>query len=64
MPVCVNLSENDPERIERLAAVDAATSFNRRDAFADAGWATIPGMSEPDRDSAKACEEALEANAS
>ena len=64
VPVCVSMSEVDPQRVEKLAALDAASSFKRRDAVADAGWATVPGMSEPDRDLAKACEEALKANAS
>ena len=64
VPVCVNMSETDPERVDKLAALDAASSFKRRDAVAAAGWATIPGMSGPDRNLAKACEEALKANAS
>ena len=64
VPVCVNMSETDPDRVEKLAALDAASNFKRRDAIADAGWATIPGMSGPDRDLAKACEEALKTDAS
>ncbi len=64
VPVCVNMSEIDPDRAEKLAALESASSFKRRDTVADAGWATIPGMAGPDRNLAKACEEALKANAS
>ncbi len=64
VPVCIAMSETDPERVAKLAALDAASAFKRRDAIADAGWATVPGMDKPDRDLAKACEEALKANAS
>lgn len=63
VPVCINMSEADPDRLEKLAALDAASNFKRREAVADAGWATVPGMSEPDRDLARACAEALKANA-
>ena len=64
VPVCVNMSETDPERVEKLAALNAVSSFKRRDAVSDAGWATIPGMTKPDRNLARACGEALMANSS
>ena len=63
VPVCLDVSRTDPDRIEQLAAIRAAKTYQRRDAVMDAGWATMPGSETPDRDLAEACLAALEIDA-
>ena len=63
VPVCLDVSRTDPDRIEQLAAIRAAKTYQRRDAVMDAGWATVPGSETPDRDLAEACLAALEIDA-
>ena len=55
VPVCLGLADADPDRIANLATIRDATSYNRRDAVMEAGWATVPGSEVPNRDIAKAC---------
>ncbi|MGB5485706.1 hypothetical protein [Parasphingorhabdus sp.] len=62
VPLCVDMSKMDPNRVEKLAVLAAASSYKRRDAVMDAGWATLPGMTQPDSDLARACEAAIEAS--
>jgi hypothetical protein len=59
VPVCLNLSNADPERVAKLAIINQATRFKRRDAVMDTGWATLPGAEKPDRKLAEACMEEL-----
>lgn len=54
-PVCVAKYRADPRGAETLTALKAAQSYNRRQIVMDAGWATPPGASDPDRDLADAC---------
>lgn len=63
VPVCLDVSRTDPDRIEQLAAIRAVKTYQRRDAVMDAGWATVPGSETPDRDLAEACLAALEIDA-
>ncbi len=60
VPVCLDIARTDPEHSTKLEAIRAASSYQRRDAVMDAGWATIPGTEQPDRDIAQACLSALE----
>jgi hypothetical protein len=60
VPVCLDMARSDPERAEKLAAIRAASTYQRRDALMEAGWATVAGTDEPDRDIAQACLAALE----
>ena len=64
VPICVDMSKTDLERIAKLAAIRDATSYKRRDAVMQAGWATIPGSDAPNRDLAQACIKGLDLDAS
>lgn len=56
VPVCVENSRTDTDRAAKLETIqDASSSYQRRNALMDAGWATVPGSSAPDRDLAQAC---------
>ncbi|WP_375266878.1 hypothetical protein [Planktotalea sp.] len=59
VPICLSASKADPEREAKLATINQATRFKRRDAVMDAGWANLPGAETPDRDLAEACMEDL-----
>lgn len=63
VPVCLDISGTDPERASKLETIRAATSYRRRDALMDAGWATVPGSDGPNRDIAQACLAALDVDA-
>lgn len=64
VPVCVNISATDPERIAKLATLQEVTGFGRRNAMMETGWATRPGSDTPDRDLADACLAGLELDGS
>lgn len=63
IPVCLNRSTADPERVAKLATINQATRYKRRDAVMDTGWATLPGTEKPNRDLAEACMEGLNLDA-
>ncbi|PVB62081.1 hypothetical protein [Labrenzia sp. 011] len=60
VPVCVDISRADADRVTKLAVIREASTYKRRDALMEAGWATVPGAEAPSRDLAKACLTALE----
>nr|WP_309504468.1 hypothetical protein [uncultured Roseovarius sp.] len=60
VPICLDVSRADPDRIGQLATIRAAATYKRREALMDTGWATVPGSDAPDRDLAEACLAALE----
>jgi len=64
VPVCLGLSEADAERASILATLQEATSFQRRTAMMETGWATMPGTDAPSRDLANACLAELELDGS
>jgi len=64
VPVCVDLAAKDPNRVATLAAINAASSYRRKDVVMEAGWATVPGAKDPDRDLATACVAELSLDAS
>ncbi|WP_299602669.1 hypothetical protein [uncultured Tateyamaria sp.] len=64
VPVCLNLSAADPERTQKLAALQEISGFGRRTAMMETGWATYPGSDTPDRDLADACLAGLELDGS
>ena len=64
VPVCLNLSEVDTERTTKLAKLQEASSFQRRKAMMETGWATLPGTDAPSRDLADACLAGLELDGS
>lgn len=55
VPVCLDLSEADAERAAILVTLREASSFQRRNAMMETGWATLPGTEAPNRDLANAC---------
>lgn len=59
VPVCLDLSQADAERIEKLATLQQTSSFQQRNAMMETGWATLPGTDVPSRDLADACLEEL-----
>lgn len=61
VPVCVEQSQQDPRSAETLAELKGASSYQRRDILMKAGWATMPGSSDPNRNVASACMEKLAA---
>ena len=64
VPVCLDLSQTDNERMAKLATIREAASYKRRDAVMATGWATMPGSDAPNRDLAQACIEGLDLDAS
>jgi len=64
LPVCVEMSRTDTDRVAKLATIREASTYRRRDAVMAAGWATVPGSEAPNRDLAQACLAALELDAS
>lgn len=61
VPVCLQQSQLDPNVVETLAELKAASSYQRGSMLMEAGWATMPGSTEPNRGVANACAEKLEA---
>ncbi|GAA3877832.1 hypothetical protein [Celeribacter arenosi] len=55
VPVCLDLSEADAERTAKLETLQEASSYQRRNAMMETGWATLPGTEDPNRDLADAC---------
>lgn len=60
VPVCLDMARIDPDRTNKLAAIREATTYKRREALMEAGWATVPGADAPNRDIAQACIAALD----
>lgn len=63
VPVCLDMARSDPARAEKLETIRAASTYQRRDALMEAGWATVPGTDAPNRDIAQACLAALDVDA-
>jgi hypothetical protein len=61
VPICIQQSGQDPQVVETLALLKDADSYKRGDMLMNAGWATMPGSSEPNRNVAKACMKVLAA---
>jgi len=61
VPICVEQSNQDPQAMETLAVLKETSSYQRSDLLMKAGWATMPGSSDPSRDVARACMEKLAA---
>jgi len=64
LPLCLDMSRTDIERVAKLATIRDASSFKRRDAVMATGWATMPGADAPNRDLAQACLKDLDLDAS
>ncbi len=59
VPICMEQSSQDPQVVETLAQLRDTSSYQRSDMLMKAGWATMPGSSDPNRDVASACMEKL-----
>jgi hypothetical protein len=59
VPICLEQSKQDPRLSQTLAALEAASNYKRSGMIMDAGWATMPGSSDPDSAVAGACMEKL-----
>lgn len=63
VPVCLDMARTDPDRAAKIESIRDASTYQRRDALMDAGWATPPGTEDPDRDIAQACLASLDVDA-
>jgi dienelactone hydrolase len=55
VPICLEQSKQDPQSMETLALLKAANSYERSDMLMKAGWATMPGSTDPNSGVARAC---------
>ena len=53
--ICVDQSKRDPQLAERVAAIKAASSWNRGDLVMKNGWATMPGTTQANSQVARDC---------
>jgi hypothetical protein len=58
-PICLEQSRHDPQIAEKLAQLKATPTYNQGAFIMKAGWATMPGMTEANREVANACIEKL-----
>ena len=61
VPICIEQSSQDPQVVATLAQLKDTSSYQRSDMLMKAGWATMPGSSDPNRAVARACMEKLAA---
>ncbi|MBL6954831.1 MAG: hypothetical protein ISR50_19530 [Alphaproteobacteria bacterium] len=59
VPICMEQSKKDPQVVGTLALMNKAAYYNRGDILLKAGWATMPGSSDPSSGVARACAEKL-----
>ena len=59
VPICMEQSSQDPKVVETLAQLKDTGSYKRSDMLMKAGWATMPGSTDPNRQVATACVEKL-----
>jgi dienelactone hydrolase len=59
VPICIEQSSQDPQLAQKLAQLESASNYQRSDLLMKAGWATMPGSSDPNRHVASACMEKL-----
>lgn len=62
VPICLQQAKQDPQSAATLAKIEKTrSSYERTNMLMHAGWATVPGSSDPNRSLASACMEKLEA---
>jgi dienelactone hydrolase len=59
VPICIEQSSQDPQVVAMLAQLKDTRIYQRSDMLMKAGWATMPGSSDPSHDVARACMEKL-----
>jgi hypothetical protein len=57
--ICVGQFNQDPQKEEKLIALQEANSFQRDDYVKDQGWATMPGEAEANSKVADLCAKAI-----
>jgi hypothetical protein len=60
VPFCVVNAERDPDGAKLASLKTAQSSYTRNQLVSDAGWATLPGMTSPDRELVSACSDKLQ----
>lgn len=55
VPICVEQSKQDPQAVATFAELTKASYYQRDEILMKAGWATMPGSSDPYRDIAGVC---------
>ena len=63
VPICLDMAQTDPDRMAKLSAIRDASTYQRRDALIDTGWATVPGAEAANSDIAQACLASLDVDA-
>lgn len=61
VPICIEQSKQDPQAAKTLSELKLANSYDRTNMLMSAGWATMPGSSDPNRGVASACVDRLAA---
>jgi hypothetical protein len=56
-PICLEQAKNDPEHAARMAVLTSTASWQRGNAVAGFGWATMPGEQKADSRLADKCAE-------
>ena len=59
LPICLEQSKQDPQAAATLVQLKGANNYERGELLMKAGWATMPGSTDPDRQVATACVNAL-----
>ena len=60
VPICINQSKLDPDTTAKLGQLLAIkSSYEQRDFVIKSGWATMPATTDPNRDLASKCADAL-----
>ena len=59
--ICVDQSKRDPQLADRIAAIKAASSWERGGIVIKNGWATMPGTTEANSQVAKDCADKVSA---
>jgi hypothetical protein len=57
--ICVAQYNQDPEKSQKLIALNEARSYQRDDYVREQGWATMPGDDKPDNNVSNACAQQL-----
>lgn len=60
VPFCIANAERDPDRAKLDTLKATQSSYTRNQLVSDSGWATLPGMTSPNRELASACSDKLQ----
>jgi hypothetical protein len=60
LPFCVANAERDADAAKLSKFKTEQSSYSRTQLVSDSGWATMPGMTSPDRNLASACADKLQ----